>query len=317
LEQATLFNDSDKRDVFVRVRNKKKFDGGFNNEELKIIEMRKKLYSLSKIRDNTYYNSDQIKGILKRKFGLTMLEDPLNNYIAKLVAGGKPINEVCRITHVTKGTVSRICKRRGIVPTGVIKEKKIKRKPVDKEQYAKDVYCLLQYGESVEDISRNNGYKSPTSLYKILKEYIPKYREDSVRRRNKSKDMARERRRSRKSKKYRFESEFESSIVNTIESVCNIKTKTRRNSAMEIDLMISHNKKLYVVELKTVCRKVDEARALGQAIINRATMGGDCISAIVYPEDVCTSKYFKPVCIDNNIMVYNENEFKSLFVSII
>jgi hypothetical protein len=296
LEQVALFSDSGKRDVFIRSKKKKK--ESFNNEELRIIEMRKKLMSVTVIRDRTYYSVSQISGILKRKF--KFYEDPFNKHIANLISNGKTINDVCAVNHIPKGSVSRICKAFGVVPVGMSYNGKIKKKKIDYEQFSKDLYCYYLDGMSVKEIGVSNGYSNGGFITVLFGRFIKSYKGDSKNRREKSCEKSLDKKRNRLSVKYKNEREFQFKCCELLSDAAIKYDEQVGINGCIVDVVTKKN----VIELKTTGRKVDIYRAIGQVLC--ASHNNNKRPIICIPSDLSVCGDMKKNLMAMNIILCTE-----------
>lgn len=184
-----------------------------------------------------------------------------------------------------------------------IKKEKTIKKQIDRREFAKDAYCIIQAeGVSLKEFARDNGYKTSCWLSTLFCEHIEGYREESAKRKEESSFKKYERSLNKWSKKYLTEKDFQEDCCRILKErgVC-YKEYEYEMTGFEIDIV--DNEHCY--ELKNRTRLKDIYCALGQLIINSQISGlkpillipSDCqlpdkiISVLKYNEiDVLTER---------------------------
>lgn len=193
------------------------------------------------------------------------------------------------------------------------KPEKIKRKPIDREQFAKDAHCVfVDMGKPhLDEVAQEVGYVSGQSVGVLLTAFVPKYKEDSKERRSKSKSSKCETKRKLKSKMFKYEKDFAKYISETILTGIPNRLGVNDMSIMEIDCLAMDS---VLIEFKTTCRKVDIARAIGQCVINKISFKGVATKAIVcVPDDVrCKWSSIKDGCASHGVTLCKASELRAV-----
>lgn len=138
-------------------------------------------------------------------------------------------------------------------------------KRIDSEQYAKDLYCYYLDGWSLRGISRDNGYKASGWISTLFHEFIPSYRSESLKRREKSNFIKQQQKTKKWSKKFRNESDFTSFCSNILKSKSiQHQINDHKLTGHEIDILTKRS----IIEIKVTTRKKNLFTAFGQIQIN-------------------------------------------------
>lgn len=242
-------------------------------------------------------------GIIGQKFGLLTVESEVGQdskgeyrYKCRCECGGE---KVLRGRFLRNGMAKSHCGCLDPAP----KKKKVKRKPIDREQMAKDLYCWLLDGWSIRDIARENGWASGGCITVLFNSFIPGYKEKSQERRSKSSYRKAEKKTGKLSKIFRYEKNFQKHCSEILcEKNIPVEENNRELTGFEIDLLTPE----YAMELKISGRKRDLYRAVGQSVTNASIL--KLKPAILIPSDVVVDSDMIEVIRENNIYLLNERD---------
>jgi hypothetical protein len=242
--------------------------------------------------------------ILGKKYGsLTVIKEGGRNskgeiqWVCKCECGKEMIKNGMFLRH---GTTMLHCGCKNIPK---IKPIITKRKPIDLESFAQDIYCSILAGESLEQISKNNGCKSATHYNNLLLKYIPTYKKASIERREKSQWRDDEQRKHWWSKKFPKEKDLQLYCEEKLKNrgiVFTVRDKSL--TGFEIDIAT----KINCYELKNVTRKKALYVALGQLISNSET--SNLKPVLIIPSDCKVHPDVKTLFKDKGIDIIDEEK---------
>jgi len=270
-----------------------------------VIELREQFKTTAEIqRAGLPFTAPQINSIIYRRFKDA---DPLHLYIIKMITDGLGGKEIGRRLNLRPSTITRIAKKYDIsLWDNYLKKINKRYNPVDKKARAEDLYCYFLHGLSIKKIAEQTGY-NPTSVSTWLNRFIPEYKKFSEHKRATSRYKKIMHNRKLLSKKFKSEKAFANYCATEVLGDVHHELSAKGESYMEIDLLV-YGVIETLIELKVSARKVDEARAIGQAIFTRSGYPRPCRSDVWFASDLTLTDYIKKVARENDIVICNEKE---------
>lgn len=176
-------------------------------------------------------------------------------------------------------------------------------KRIDSEQYAKDLYCYYLDGQSIRSISRDNGYRSSSSIIRLFHEFIPMYHDISKQRRKSSGFIKKEIKRNYWSGIFPKEKDFLSHCLGILDKKqISYLVKDSKETGHEIDIKTEKT----IFELKVSTRKKDLFRAFGQLQINNIQLRHTAI--LLIPSDCNIDSDIKNLFVSHGMKVFTETD---------